>query len=106
MFQPAAYEAELLNKRISVNVMKYKKDWKEKVNAIFEDATLHISRGKKYSGCKQVAKTEYIQNILAIFLLKCSFYKELILVANGNNYKTHRIYYIDAMETYGRGLRS
>ena len=82
MFEPAEYENLLLNNRISVNVSELKNDWQNKVKTVLEEATLQYPEEKNtwmQTGGKNGIHSEH----LGLFLLKCSFYKELTLIANG-----------------------
>jgi ring-1,2-phenylacetyl-CoA epoxidase subunit PaaC len=67
MLEPAIYEKALLENRISVNVSKLKDAWLEKVETIFDEATLHMPKDDIWmqSGGKIGIHSEELGHILA-----------------------------------------
>lgn len=68
MFEPTAYEAELLNNCISVDVRSTKNEWENKVSAIFEKATLPTLQDKNswmQTGGKNGIHSEHLDYILS-----------------------------------------
>lgn len=68
MFEPAEYEAVLLNNSVSVNVSEIKNSWIEKVKETFEEATLQYPFDEKlwmHTGGKTGLHTEHLGHILA-----------------------------------------
>jgi ring-1,2-phenylacetyl-CoA epoxidase subunit PaaC len=68
MFQPSEYENILLNKRISVDVNEIEPRWKNKVQAILEEATLQYPEDKNtwmQTGSKNGIHSEHLGYILA-----------------------------------------
>jgi ring-1,2-phenylacetyl-CoA epoxidase subunit PaaC len=68
MFQPADYEIELLNNRISVDVKAIKNDCENKMNAIFKEAMLESPQDKNswmQTGGKNGIHSEHLGYILA-----------------------------------------
>lgn len=66
LFDPAAYELNMVQQGIGVDVMLIKNQWLEKVQAIFEEATLEVPGAKPIqSGGKTGIHSEHLGYILA-----------------------------------------
>ena len=66
LFMPVAYETEMLNKRIAPNVTRIKDKWFQKIQEVFEEATLTVPENIfMHAGGKTGTHTEQLGYILA-----------------------------------------
>lgn len=70
LFQPAAFETELVSKGIAVDIASLQTSWNDKVNAVLEEATLTDEGGKRQkawmqTGGKDGRHTEHLGYLLA-----------------------------------------
>jgi ring-1,2-phenylacetyl-CoA epoxidase subunit PaaC len=70
LFQPAAYEMQLVQEGIAVDITLLRSPWNEKVNAVLEEATLNDDNGKRQkawmqTGGKDGTHTEHLGYLLA-----------------------------------------